>query len=260
MKYGFISIDQLEKVKCSNYSDEEDRKLSAISDIFYYEENNKIWCFTLDNLQTLKISGINPYNDRKFPKNFSEWLDSLNPIILEEIKELEDNVKKIYLEELIERNAIIFKGRVKPKQDTRRNCQINTYLAQYFPIIGKGTQKQVYDAGTFILKSVDDSVVNTWDFGLDNAFWNTAKAKTYTIDIETLPVGAAKSKSGKSIVQMNNCYLVAQEKVEMIDRPEEYKEEIFKLYPRIANRYKDEYYVWEWGINKDGIPVVVDWG
>jgi len=119
-------------------------------------------------------------------------------------------------------------------------------LAQYFPIIGAGTEKLVFDIGTAVLKRyVSDG--RMWEFALNRL---------------AAEIPGLYSPEYQIPVSDSDEILLVQEKLIPIDRSA-YQDLIFRYYPQINhNKYVNpgDWQSWEWGLDPLGIPHVYDWG
>lgn len=130
--------------------------------------------------------------------------------------------------------------------------EIDKILSVHFPILGQGTQSLVCDYGMFVLKrTIDDD--RSWDLDYNIRYRDRGLfSSLYSF------------RPNEYLTKNLDIYLNAQEKLIPIDNIMLFKEQIRKLYfPKIdINNFSDkgDWVTWEWGIDLNGIPKVMDWG
>jgi len=187
---------------------------------------------------------------------------------------VEDYPNSLTINQIIQANAKFVSPSnldelIVPAADlTRRDYlryEVDSKLAQHFPILGVGTESLVFDIGTAVLKRhVSDN--RSWEFLLDQM------AKT---------IPGLFSPHYLIPVSDSDQTLLIQEKLVPIDVYKDQKNQdlILKHYPTVnQNRYINpgnlknwewgfpsssnpgDWKNWEWGLDSKGVPHVFDWG
>jgi hypothetical protein len=202
--------------------------------------------YTLDDIHSMETYNdkIQDQIDTVQTEIYSSAYSSSNyKLNLDKMKNLRLQKNYITIESLILNNST-GKREQKIEDEYFLRYDIDKRLAEHFLILGQGTQSLVFDVGTFVLKRVESQNRGTWEIDLNIKF-GQVKAETYNLYLD-----------------YNNdwgIYFLAQEKMEIID-PKKYKSKIIELYFPEVSINSDFFLFWEWGIDKNNIPRVIDWG
>ncbi len=156
--------------------------------------------------------------------------------------------KQITVEDIIVRNASLFET-PELNVEQRLPFAIDKRLALFFPILGQGTQRLVFDIGNdcVLKRCIPDG--RMWEFDL-----NIMARRHAGMFAEIIEIGSFTA---------DYCFEV-QQKLNPLD-PMKCESKIRSLYfpdspMPIGNEKYPFFAFWEWGLDENGIPRVFDWG